>query len=324
MDTDAWVQALENELHAKRAALRGRKPALRRVRGRTAVVTDAACSLPLDAATGELQLGTLAEHVRVVPIPVMIDAHPQPGQIYPESSAELARDLPIALAQGLPVRTSRPSPGRLAETYQQLHRDGFAAVVSIHLSAKLSGTVDAATLASAEAPLPVTVVDSGQAGLSLGHAVIAAAMTARLGGTQNEVVHTAETVAQSSRSFFAVPSLEQLRRGGRINRVASVLGSVMRVKPLLALREGEVVLLERTHSMPRALQRMSETATAYAETLSRPRIGVQCCGNPGEAADLAAELQPHSPQPVPVVEFPPGLAAHLGLGALGVSVTAGG
>ncbi|RJN31152.1 DegV family protein [Nesterenkonia natronophila] len=324
MDTVTWVESLEQELHTRRSAMPGRKPVLRRVRGRIALVTDAACGLPVDTSTGHLDLGVLGDHIRVVPIPVMIDTSLQKGQIYPESSPELARDLPLALAQGLPVRTSRPSPGRIAETYYQLHQAGFAGAVSIHLSAKLSGTVDAAKLAASDAPFPVTVVDSEQAGLGLGHAVIAAAMTARLGGTQSEVAQTAQTVAASSRSFFAVPSLEQLRRGGRIHRLASLLGSMMRVKPLLALREGEVVLLERTHSMPRALQRMSEAAVEHAKTLQSARLGVQCCGNPVEAAELADELQPNSTKPVPVIELPPGLAAHLGLGALGISVTAGG
>lgn len=323
MDTVSWVQSLDTELYSRRSAMPGRKPVLRRTRGRIAVVTDAACALPVDASTGDLELGLLGDHIRIVPIPVMIDASPQQGQMYPEWSHELVRDLPLALAQGLPVRTSRPSPGRIAETYEQLHQAGFAGAVSIHLSAKLSGTVDAARLAARDAPLPVTVLDSAQAGLGLGHTVVAAALTARLGGTEEQVKQTAKTVVSSSRSFFAVPSLEQLRRGGRINRLASLLGSMMRIRPLLALRNGEIVLVERTHSMPRALARMAEAAIEHAQTLQNPRLGVQCCGNPADAAELAAEVLPYSAQPVPVIELPPGLAAHLGLGALGISVSAG-
>ncbi|WP_120004833.1 DegV family protein [Nesterenkonia muleiensis] len=323
MDTEKWVQALEAELLARRSALTGRKPVLRRARGRVAVVSDAGCALPVSPATGKLQLGILGEHIEVVPIPVMIDSAPQQGQMYPEPSPELARDLPLALAQGLPVRTSRPSPGRIAETYSRLHHQGFSGVVSIHLSAKLSGTVDAARLAAQGAPLPVTVVDSRQAGLGLGHAVIEAAMTARLGRSLPEVVQAAEAAAASSRSVFAVPSLEQLRRGGRINRLVSILGSVMRVRPLLELREGEIVLLERAHTMARAVARMVETAIEQAESLESPRLGVQCCGNPDQGAELADQLRVLSSHPVPVIELPPGLAAHLGLGAVGISITEG-
>lgn len=319
--TERWIQALDAELTARRVALSGRRPALRKARGRIAVVTDAGSALPVDPADRKVHLGVLGEHLEVVPIPVMVDSDAQHGQMYPEFSPELARDLPLALAQGLPVRTSRPSPGRIAETYQDLHRRGFAGVVSVHLSSKLSGTVDAARLAAEDAPLPVTVVDSLQAGLGLGQAVIEASLSARLGGSQEEVVRIAESAALTSRSLFAVPNLEQLRRGGRINRVASILGSVMRVRPMLGLRDGEIILLERLHAMARAVNRMEEKTQEYATSLKSPRLGVQCCGNPDQAATLAERLQPLSVHPVPVIELPPGLAAHLGLGALGISIT---
>ncbi len=317
---EPWIQALDAELHARRAELPGRKPNLRRTRGRIAVVTDAACALPVDPATGRLQLGLLGEQVEVVPIPVMIETGPR-SEIYPEASPELVRDLPLALAQGLPVRTSRPSPGRIAETYQQLHREGFAAVVSVHLAASLSGTCDAARLAADQAALPVTVLDSQQAGLALGQAVIQAALSARLGGSQEQVATAAQAAAASSYSVFAVPSLEQLRRGGRINPLASLFGTMIRIKPVLQLRAGEIQLLERAHSMQRASARMIALAAERAADVDRALIGVQCCGNPEQAAELAQALQPHSAQPVSVVELPPGLAAHLGLGALGVCVT---
>lgn len=321
--TERWIQALDAELLTRRSAMTGRRPVLRRARGRVAVVTDAGSALPVNPADGQPQLGILGEHIEVVPIPVMIDSTAQQGQMYPEFSSELARDLPLALAQGLPVRTSRPSPGRIAETYRRLHQLGFARVVSVHLSSRLSGTVDAARLAAEDAPLPVTVIDSLQAGLGLGQAVIEAAITARLGGSRAEVTQAAESTAASSRSVFAVPSLEQLRRGGRINRLASILGSMMRVRPLLQLREGEILLLERTHAMARAVARMEEVSVDYAQSLERPRLGVQCSGNPDQAVALADQLQPLSAHPVPVIELPPGLAAHLGLGALAISVTEG-
>lgn len=323
----AWAQAAEAELYTRRSAHPGLKPNLRRSRGRIAVVTDAASALPLSPGTRRPALGVLGAQIEMVPIPVMIDQHradPHRGdaQIYPQDSAELSRDLPLALAQGLPVRTSRPSPGLLAETYRRLQAAGFAGVVSVHLSGKLSGTVDAATLAAEQVQIPVVVVDSGQAGLALGQSVIEAAITARLGGGLQQTVEAAQAVAAHACTLFAVPSLEQLRRGGRINRLASIFGTLMRVKPLLGLRGGEIVLIERPHSMARAAQRLQEIAIEEATAMSDgARIGVHCVGNPGQGIALAADLQGHSVQPVPVVDLPPGLAAHLGLGALGVSIT---
>ena len=315
-----WAAAAEAELLNRRRRMQGIRPNLRRTRGRIAVLTDSAGALPL-TSEGAPGLGVLGEHLTVVPIPVMIDYPNHAAQIYPEASPELERDLPLAVAQGIGVRTSRPSPGRLSEVYRRLQAQGFAGIAAVHLSAKLSGTVDVARLAAEDVQIPISVVDSKQAGLGLGEAVIEAAITARLGGTLREVVEAAERSAAAADSLFVVPSLEQLRRGGRINRISSILGSLMGVKPLLGLRSGEVVLLERPRSLPRAIERLRDTAVQSAESRSEARLGVHCFGNPDQGAALADELAAHSSAPVPVIELPPALAAHMGLGALAVSVT---
>lgn len=325
-----WVQAQNSRLETIRGLRRHHvtlvRPSLRRRRGRVAVVTDAACGLPVDPTTGRPVLGALGEHLEIVPIPVMIDRghRDQRPEMYPEYSPELSRDLPLALAQGLPVRTSRPAVGRIGQVYQRLHQQGFSAVVSIHLSAHLSGTYDAAVLAAESAPLPVNVVDSHQAGLGLGQAALWAAMQARTGADLEWVTANVNGMVAGSRSVFAVPSLEQLRRGGRINRIASVFGSMMRIKPVLELRQGEIAPLELTHSMNRAVSRMQEAAISHVQQIDAadtPRLGVQYCGNLQQAQELADKLQPHSSEPVPVLELPPALAAHLGLGALGITIT---
>lgn len=317
-----WGAAAEADLHARRRSMSGLKPNLRRIRGRVAVVTDSASALPLNPA-GAPALGVLGEHITVVPIPVMIDYPNNSAQMYSEASAELERDLQLAVAQGIGVRTSRPSPGRFAETYQQLQGRGFSSVVSIHISEKLSGTADAARLAAESADIPVAVVDSQQAGLAQGAAVIEAALTARLGGSLWDSAETAERTATGAQSLFVVPSLEQLRRGGRINRLSSLVGSMMGVRPVLGLRAGEVVLLERPRSLPRAIDRLTDLAQEYAAERTAPRLGVHFLGNPDQGLSLAEQLAEHSSAPVPVVELPPALAAHLGLGALAVSITGG-
>lgn len=310
-----WARATEAELYARRGRLPGLKPNLRRRRGRIAVVTDSSCSLPVD------RLGQLGMNITSVPIPVMVETAQHDAQIYSEESEELDRDLPLAVAQGTPVRTSRPSPGRLAEAYREIAAQGYAGIVSIHLSGKLSGTVEAAQLAAQDSRIPVVVVDSGQAGLSLGHAVLDAAMTAQLGGSLAEVADAAERTVEASESLFVVPNLEQLRRGGRINALAGIVGNLLWVKPLLHIRDGEVQPLERPRTLPRAIARLTQRVTEAAEKMERPRIVVHGFGNPGQARELAESLQEHSALPVPVVPLPPALGAHLGLGALAVCVS---
>lgn len=279
------------------------------------MVTDATSSLP-PLPQGRVELGTVGTNIRSVPIPVMIG-----DQIYSTGAPELDRELPLAVAQGAHVRTSRPSPGQLAATYHELRREGYAGAVSVHLSAKLSGTVDAAQLAARQTDLPVAVVDSRQAGLALGQAVIEAAITARLGAGLEETAEVAQSCARGSESLFVVQTLEQLRRSGRITSLASILGTLLWVKPLLGLRGGEVALLERPRTTERAVKRLTERAAEAAGQMPGARIGVHCFGNRSDGVELAAALQPHSSEPVPVVELPHGLAAHLGLGTLAVAVT---
>lgn len=314
---------MEDRLLARRAQHPGLKPNLRRRRGRIAIVTDSACALPVNRATGELELGVLGSSIECVPIPVMIDHPHHAAQIYPEASPELDRDLPLAVAAGTPVRTSRPSPGRLAAAYRRLQKRGYAGIVSVHLSAKLSGTYDAARLAAAEVDIPVVVVDTRQAGLAQGQAVLEAAITGRLGGTLQETAAAAERAAAATFTSFAVPSLEQLRRGGRINTLASILGSLLWIKPLLGLRNGEVALLETPRTWPRALERLEAVSLAAAEERTSPLIGVHTFGDYPTALRLAKAMEGVSAEPVPVLELPPGVAAHLGLGAVAVTVTAG-
>lgn len=306
---ESWGAAWQRRLRGSRRAA-GLRAGLRRRRPRVAVVTDSSAALPLPA------LGSLAEAITVVPIPVMIGE-----QIHSESGEELARELPLALAQGSRVVTSRPSPGRLAEAYAELARRGVDHIVSVHLSAELSGTVEAARLAAEQVDVAVEVVDSRQTGMTMGHAVLEAAVCALLGGTAAETAAAARKTAEASTALFVVPNLEQLRRGGRITALSGLLGTLLSVRPLLALREGAIQLEERPRSLEKAVERLTARAVEEAAVRAPARIAVHGFGNAEQALALAETLDEHSAAPVPVVDVPPSLAAHLGLGVLGICLS---
>lgn len=279
-------------------------------RDRTAIVTDSAASLP-----PALLAHPLAAGIRQVALPVMVGE-----QIHTEGSDDLSLELPLALAAGTPVKTSRPAPGAFRAVYAELAQAGYARVVSVHMSGRLSGTVESARLAAADAPRPVTVIDSGTAGFGLGLAVLDAAIEAGLGQPLEQVVRRAEASAAAGSVLFSVPGLEHLRRGGRIGTTAALLGTLLHVRPVLALDGGAVTLVDRPRTAARALDRLVELAAERAD--GRPcRIVVHGFGDPGAAEELMARLQPLSATPVPVIELPAVLASHLGLGALGVVVT---
>ncbi|MDX2340419.1 DegV family protein [Micrococcus sp. M4NT] len=309
---DQWRDDVLERLRARRPHLVGRaryglKPPRR---DRTAIVTDSAAALP-----PALLAHPLAAGIRQVTLPVMVGE-----QIHTEGTEDLRFELPVALASGTPVKTSRPSPGAFRAVYADLAQAGYARVLSLHLSSRLSGTVEAARLAAADAPRPVTVLDSGTAGFALGLTVLDAAIDAGVGLPVEQITARAEATAQAGAVLFSVPSLEQLRRGGRIGAVASLLGTLLHVRPVLALDDGAVTLVDRPRSAARAMDRIVELALERAA--GKPsRIVVHGFGDPAGSEELVARLQPHSATPVPVVELPAVLAAHLGLGALGVVVT---
>ncbi len=122
-----------------------------------AIVTDSTASL--SAADAE------DERITVVPLQVIIGA-----SVHTEGVDVTSDMLAEALSSFVPVSTSRPTPDDFLKVYQRLADDGAEAIVSVHLSSKMSGTYDSAVLAAKDSPVPVTVVDSAQVGIATGFA----------------------------------------------------------------------------------------------------------------------------------------------------------
>lgn len=281
------------------------------------IVTDSAAALP----AGWAEAAKVSEFVRVVPMPVMIG-----DQIYGEGSEDLIPALAMALAQGHPVRTSRPAPGRFEAAYAELAAAGCTSVVSVHLSGQLSGTVDSARLAARSASVPVEVIDSTTAAMGLGFAVAAAAESARSSNPAETVSACARAVAADSNILFYVPSLDQLRRGGRIGAAAGWLGTLLAVKPILVIRDGRVVPLERVRTAPKALARLAELVQEdIAGRTGKVRAAVHHFGNAAEAERLAGIIGAAAPEvEILICPLPAVLAAHAGLGVLAVAVAGDG
>ncbi|MBX7443601.1 MULTISPECIES: DegV family protein [unclassified Arthrobacter] len=302
------------------AWFRARVAALRQtsrapVQVRTAVVTDSAAALPAEWLAGLAGDGVLS----VVPMPVMVGS-----EIYGEGEDDILDTIAVALAAGTAVKTSRPSPGQFEQAYRAAERRGFEAVVSVHISSGLSGTADAARLGAAKVGIPVEVVDSQTVGMAQGMAVQAAVSAALAGADAATVAAAARAQAAQTRVYFYVPSLEQLRRGGRIGAAASLLGTMLAIKPLLAVDGGRIVPLEKVRSAAKAVARLEEIVAAEAAPLpgQSVRLAVHHFGNSAEAEGLAARLAAALPDcpPAQISSLPAVLAAHAGLGVLAVIV----
>ncbi|MGO3151401.1 MAG: DegV family protein [Galactobacter sp.] len=268
------------------------------------VVTDAAAALPADF------VDTYAEHLHVVGMPVTIG-----DRTYVEEFDDVGQQLSLGLAMGLPVSTSRVPPGQMLKVLDAAAQAGFDDAVIIALSSSLSGTVDSARWAAERAVLPTHVIDSLSAGLGQGFAVMAATELAQRRAPLQDILAAART-GDRSRIWLCVPSLDRLRKGGRISGTASFMGTLLNVKPLLGLTpDGRVVPLERVRSLPRAVERMVELAQGVVgPDPERVRVGVHHFGAPDLAADLAEKVRGWSSHEPVVTAAPPVLAAHTGAG----------
>jgi DegV family protein with EDD domain len=266
-----------------------------------AIVTDSTAYLPAEA---------VARHgITVVPLSVVIG-----DQVYDEGA-----DVASALLRRRAVSTSRPSPEAFAEAYRAAADAGAREVLSLHLSAELSGTCEAARLAAASAPLPVRVVDTRMVAMALGYSVLSAAEVGAAGGSAEEAVAAAVKRAEATVALFYVDTLEYLRRGGRIGAARALLGSALAVKPLLHLADGSIQPLEKVRTAGRAIARLEELAVQRAGN-AEVDVAVHHLAAPERAQELAERLRGRLPglRALHFSEVGAVIGAHVGPGLLGV------
>jgi len=274
-----------------------------------AIVTDSTSYLPAEL---------VAEHgIRVVPLQVIIG-----GTAYDEGAEATSATVAEALRTWSPVTTSRPAPAAFLDAYEAAAGAGCDGIVSIHLSADISGTFESATLAARDSPVPTRVVDSRSLGMGLGFAVLSAAEAAAAGELSlDEVAAVASKRAAASLAVFYVDTLEHLRRGGRIGAGAAFLGSALAVKPLLRLVDGHIEPLEKVRTSVKAIARLEEIAVKHAGDVDVD-IAVAHLANPDRAQTLADRLRERLPRLVilQVGEVGAVVGAHVGPGMLSVVV----
>ncbi len=218
--------------------------------------------------------------------------------------------------------TSAPSVGDFQEVYERLLEETDS-IVSIHLSGKLSATVRIAQAAadSINKPGRIAVVDSQSISLGMGFAIMEAAAAARAGASLEEVKAAAESVPGRLSIQFMVDTLEYLRRGGRIGRARAYLGTMLRIKPILSMREGELYPVERVRTRVQGVERIIQAAVRH-QNVTMAAVGHST--TPDEAELIRERLAmafPHAQ--VFATRFGPVLGTHGGPGIVGVGVVEG-
>ena len=279
---------------------------------KTAVVTDTTAYLPEDL---------VAEHdIKRVSLYVSLDGVQRPeieitGDQYDDFFERLR-----ASEEG--ATTSQPSVGDFCAVYEPLLAEGRD-IVSIHLSAGISGTCESAVQAKerltseAKGGERIRVYDSRSSCGGQGLVVLAAAAAAADGGDGAATLEAAERCRSGLQMWFAIDTLEYLRKGGRIGAAQAWLGSALQIKPILTLGE-EITPVERVRTRRRAFERMVDYARSRRDDGADAWV-VQHIHDPETAQRLADQCRElFDSDPVFVSEIGPVIGAHIGPGLLGV------
>ncbi|MDR3576258.1 MAG: DegV family protein [Anaerolineaceae bacterium] len=223
--------------------------------------------------------------------------------------------------------TSQVTPIEFKALYEKLLDEGYD-ILSVHISCKLSGTMESAIQAKEMLPgKPIEVLDSLSAGMAAGFQVMTAARAAANGATLQDCKYLVEKARLQCGVFLVVDSLEYLRRGGRITASAAFMGTALNLKPVLEIRDGRIEAVEKVRSMNRAIDRMLELFEKRVNQRSPLRISGLFTDNPEDAQQLLERARQRFgvSKVAEAVSAPvsPVIGVHIGPGALGLCFMAG-
>ena len=274
-----------------------------------AIITDSTADLPADLAADK--------GIRVIPLNVHFGTEVFRDGVDLDADSFYDR----LVASDVFPTTSQPSVGMFADVYREIS-ETCDAIISVHISSKISGTYNSAIQAR-EAVMGegcrIEVIDTLQASMSLGLIALGVADAIREGAGADEALETAHRLTRSARLFGVVDTLEYLHKGGRIGRAQMLLGSVLKITPVLSLVDGVASPVERTRTFARGLGRLR---TVCEEMAPLSALSVIDSTEPEVADRLAADLSDLAPGGQIVrARFGPIVGAYLGPRAIGIALT---
>lgn len=272
-----------------------------------AIVTDSTCDLPAELVQ---QMG-----IHVVPCTINFADHSYRDGV-DITHDEFYRFL--TTSPTLPT-TSAPPIGEFLKVYGPLV-EANTEVVSIHVSAKLSATLDSALQAKSSLGNhnPISVVDSHNVSMGLGLLVLEAAQLAQAGAGSQDIVDQINISHEKTSVFCMLDTLEYVRRGGRIGAAAAFLATTIGVKPIITLRDGETHPVSRPRTRKKAINKLVEVVEEQAPLKS---VCVIHSTSDQDAETLRLRLTDLTQAEVISVRFGSVVGAHAGPGALGIAMT---
>jgi DegV family protein with EDD domain len=269
------------------------------------IVTDSACDLPQSVAD---ELG-----IEIVPLTIRIGDEEFVDRRDLTPAQFWAR---CASSSTLP-ETAAPSPGQFEEAYRKLAGEGATAIVTVSLSGALSATMQSAELAAraVAADIPVTVVDSNSVTLGQGILATAAARLARDGASQERVADHARDLANRTRVWGALDTLDNLKKGGRIGGAKAMLASALSIKPIIEVRDGRVEQGGKQRTRSRALAFLVDKLVSYGDVDDLAVLQADC----DDVDQFVDMLRPHFGTEIVVGDIGPVVGSHVGRGTIGIA-----
>lgn len=272
-----------------------------------AIITDSTSDLSPDVAAGH--------GITVVPLNVHFGDEVFRDQVTITTDEFMRR---MATAPKLPT-TSQPSVGTFENAFRAAAEQHDEAVCVL-ISSRLSGTIQSAEIAARNVVdvIRVEIVDSLNVSYGLGFQVLRAAELAAHGKDAATIAAQLRAELALYHVVFFVETLEHLRRGGRIGKAAQLVGSLLQLRPLLRIDEGQVVPFERTRTRKKAIEALVTFGTSFG---AAEELAILYNTTPDDAQALAARVTPLTPaRPVTVLQLGPVVATHIGPGVLGLVV----
>lgn len=269
------------------------------------IVTDSTSDIPQDVAA--------ALDITVVPVNVQF------GDKTYRDVVDLSTDdfyRKLQMNSVLP-KTSAPSPGAFSDVYSGLAKEADV-IISIHVSANLSATLEAAQLACAGAEYPVVLIDSQTASMACGLLVVIAARAAQEGASAAVIEALVRDAIPRTITYGVFSTLEYLYKGGRIGRAQAFLGSILKLNPILAISKGQILPVARVRTRPKAIERLCEIVR---DTGTPEELSVMGTTDPLEAEQLAERLSPiFPPERMYRAIIGPAIGTYVGPDAVGVAM----
>lgn len=275
------------------------------------VITDTDSNVPIALAE--------KHHITLVPITIQFGEESFADAFEIQNPALFAR---IDKTGKLPT-TAAPSPTAFTNAFRKAFEDGADSIICVCVGSRISRTYESALVAAEEFHgKKITVIDSGSLSMAQGYMALTAAEAVAAGASHEEAVEKAKGVINRIFIYGSLSTLKYLALGGRVSNLAASMANMLNIRPILAMRDGKLDLLEKVRTRKAAMDRLVELVITAIDHKPVERVCLIHVLNPDDAAILETELRRKMklPEDTILIDFGPGLSVHTGAGTIGVVV----